>query len=558
MKRLLSSLSLIAFFFVQISPVLVVAQTAATELNDFEISVPSEVIVNEAFDMTVTALNEAGKKYDKYEGTIFFDTNNSPTDVVLPFENGEYQFTLSDQGTHTFQKWFTLKKAGKYELVVFELDGPGGGVEKVVEVTAVPKGGTTPVKSDIVIKDPATNTTVSTKSVPVSGTSKPTSSVNIKLNWTKAQTTQTDVNGFFSVIVDSLKAGDNVLVAEVLDGIGAVVGTSAPVTIKFSTEVPKLTSLTIKEGGDEFFIGSSITFVGVGDPNLKTVQVKAGESVISLQEDKNKLWTYSGVLKTSEFEWEFKATAVLESQLGVRAEQKDMTKFRTITAEFQNIKIETTPDKKVKFTFELKPDLDQIKYFKIKYGTAAGKYTKEIITYEKSEIKEGITYTWYIPNVVPGEYFSTIIGLDENKKETPINSKEQTFTIALDAAPTCFIEKVSGIRVDRVSDSYSMVRWDNLKEAASYQVFRKDSSGEFAMIDEIKKNEFRVDFNLSSKEVTFADFKIRGICKNGDFTGEGAFSDSVAVPTGPEMIIFFALFMASGIAFIMIRRGYLD
>lgn len=558
MKRLLSSLSLIAFFFVQISPVLVVAQTAATELNDFEISVPSEVIVNEAFDMTVTALNEAGKKYDKYEGTIFFDTNNSPTDVVLPFENGEYQFTLSDQGTHTFQKWFTLKKAGKYELVVFELDGPGGGVEKVVEVTAVPKGGTTPVKSDIVIKDPATNTTVSTKSVPVSGTSKPTSSVNIKLNWTKAQTTQTDVNGFFSVIVDSLKAGDNVLVAEVLDGTGAVVGTSAPVTIKFSTEVPKLTSLTIKEGGDEFFIGSSITFVGVGDPNLKTVQVKAGESVISLQEDKNKLWTYSGVLKTSEFEWEFKATAVLESQLGVRAEQKDMTKFRTITAEFQNIKIETTPDKKVKFTFELKPDLDQIKYFKIKYGTAAGKYTKEITTYEKSEIKEGITYTWYIPNVVPGEYFSTIIGLDENKKETPINSKEQTFTIALDAAPTCFIEKVSGIRVDRVSDSYSMVRWDNLKEAASYQVFRKDSSGEFAMIDEIKKNEFRVDFNLSSKEVTFADFKIRGICKNGDFTGEGAFSDSVAVPTGPEMIIFFALFMASGIAFIMIRRGYLD
>lgn len=558
MKRLLSSLSLIAFFFVQISPVLVVAQTAATELNDFEISVPSEVIVNEAFDMTVTALNEAGKKYDKYEGTIFFDTNNSPTDVVLPFENGEYQFTLSDQGTHTFQKWFTLKKAGKYELVIFELDGPGGGVEKVVEVTAVPKGGTTPVKSDIVIKDPATNTTVSTKSVPVSGTSKPTSSVNIKLNWTKAQTTQTDVNGFFSVIVDSLKAGDNVLVAEVLDGTGAVVGTSAPVTIKFSTEVPKLTSLTIKEGGDEFFVGSSITFVGVGDPNLKTVQVKAGESVISLQEDKNKLWTYSGVLKTSEFEWEFKATAVLESQLGVRAEQKDMTKFRTITAEFQNIKIETTPDKKVKFTFELKPDLDQIKYFKIKYGTAAGKYTKEITTYEKSEIKEGITYTWYIPNVVPGEYFSTIIGLDENKKETPINSKEQTFTIALDAAPTCFIEKVSGIRVDRVSDSYSMVRWDNLKEAASYQVFRKDSSGEFAMIDEIKKNEFRVDFNLSSKEVTFADFKIRGICKNGDFTGEGAFSDSVAVPTGPEMIIFFALFMASGIAFIMIRRGYLD
>jgi hypothetical protein len=263
-------------------------------------------------------------------------------------------------------------------------------------------------------------------------------------------------------------------------------------------------------------------------------------------------------MKTSKFEGEFKATAVLETQLGVRAEQKDMTKFRTVTAEFENIKVETTPDKKVKFTFELKPDLDKIKYFKIKYGTAPGKYTKEVVTFEKSEIKKGITYTWYIPNVVAGEYFSTIIALDEDKKETPVNSDEQTFAIALDAAPTCFIDKVSGIRVDRVSDSYSMVRWDNIKEAVAYQVFRKDSSGDFAMIDEITKTEFRVDFNTSARETTFADFKIRGICKNGDFTGEGAFSDSVAVPTGPEMIIFFALFIASGIAFIMIRRGYLD
>lgn len=557
MKRLFSSLTLIAFFFVQLFPV-VYAQAAATELTDFEITVPAEVIVNEAFDMTVTALDKTGKKYDKYEGTIFFDTNQNPTDVVLPFEDGEYQFTLSDQGVHTFQKGFTLKKAGKYELVVFELDGPNGGVEKIVEVTAVAKGDNPPTKSDIVIKDPVTNTTVSTKSIPVSGTSKPTSSINIKLNGTKVKTAQTDASGNFSVTVDNLKAGDNVLVAEVLDGTGTVIGISAPVTIKFSTEVPKLTSLTIKEGGDEFFAGSSITFVGVGDPSLKSVQVKVGDITTILIEDKNKLWTYTGVLKTSEFEWEFKATAVLETQLGVKAEQKDMTKFRTITAEFENIKIETTPDKKVKFTFELKPDLDQIKYFKIKYGTETKKYTKEIVTFEKSEIKEGITYTWYIPNVEAGEYFSTIIGLDDEKKETPIDSDEQTFTIALDAAPTCFIDKVSGIRVDKVSESYSMIRWDNLKEAVAYQVFRKDTSGDYAMIDEITRTEFRVDINMSSKEVTYADFKVRGICKNGDFTGEGAYSDSVAVPTGPEMIIFFALFVASGIAFIMIRRGYLD
>lgn len=235
-----------------------------------------------------------------------------------------------------------------------------------------------------------------------------------------------------------------------------------------------------------------------------------------------------------------------------------MVKFRTVTAKFENIKIETTKDKKVKFSFELKPDLDKIKYFKIRYGTESGKYTKEVVTYEKSEIKEDNKYTWYIPNIAAGEYYSTIIALDKDKKDTPINSGEQTFTIALDAAPTCFIEKVSGIRVDRASETHSIIRWDNLPDAASYQVFKRDASGEFAMIDEITTNQFRVNIDMSAREVTYEDFKVRGICKNGTYTGQGGFSESVAVPTGPEMIILFALFIASGISFILIRRGYIN
>lgn len=251
MNRLLSSLTLLTFFVAQFTPFAVSAQATA-ELKDFKITAPTEVIVNEAFDITVEAQDGAGKTLDKYEGTIFFDTNNNPADVTLPFEEGEYQFTLNDQGKHTFQEGFTLKKPGKYELVIFELDGPNGGIEKVVEVTAVPKGDTTPVKADIVIKEPTTNTTVSTKTILVSGTSKPTSSINIKLNGTKVKTTQTDKDGAFSADIGDLKPDENLIVAEVLDGTGAVVGTSAPVTIKFNTEVPKLTSLTIKEG-DEFF-----------------------------------------------------------------------------------------------------------------------------------------------------------------------------------------------------------------------------------------------------------------------------------------------------------------
>lgn len=85
MNRLLSTLTLITLFVSQLTPFFALAQATA-ELKDFKITAPTEVIVNEAFDVTVEAQDGAGKTLDKYEGTIFFDTNNNPADVVLPFE----------------------------------------------------------------------------------------------------------------------------------------------------------------------------------------------------------------------------------------------------------------------------------------------------------------------------------------------------------------------------------------------------------------------------------------------------------------------------------------
>lgn len=104
MNRLFSYITLFAIFLAQLSPFIAFAQAADTALKDFTITVPSQVIVNEAFDMTVEAIDAAGKTFGKYEGTIFFDTNSNPSDVTLPFKDELYQFTLSDQGKRTFSK----------------------------------------------------------------------------------------------------------------------------------------------------------------------------------------------------------------------------------------------------------------------------------------------------------------------------------------------------------------------------------------------------------------------------------------------------------------------
>lgn len=400
------------------------------------------------------------------------------------------------------------------------------------------------------------NITVSSKTLTVAGTTKATSTVNILLNGKKATSTQSDKDGKYTISVGELVSGSNDIVAEVLDGEAKVIGTSQKTTIKFGVETPKITSLKIKEG-EEVLAGESVNFIAVGDPNLKTVQVKVGEKNQILTEDKNNLGTYTGVLKTSEFEGDFNPVVAIESQLGAKVEIKDLMKFRTMAAKIENIEIKPA-DSKVRFTFDLTPDLDQIQYFEIKYGTETKKYTKTVTTYEKSKIQEDGKYTWYIPNIEPGEYFSTITALDTDKKPTTINSGEQTFTVALDAAPTCTIEKISGFKIEQSTGSYSVLTWDTLKEAAAYQIFKKDASGEFVMIDEVTTNKYRINIDTTTKEIVFEDFKIRGTCKNGDYTGEGAFSESVKVQTGPELILFFALFIASGVAFILVRRGYIN
>ena len=213
------------------------------------------------------------------------------------------------------------------------------------------------------------------------------------------------------------------------------------------------------------------------------------------------------------------ADASIESQLGVKTDIPKMLTFSTISAKIEDIKVESTADKKVRFTFRVNPDLEQIDAFKIKYGTETKIYTKEVTTFQKAQIKEDTLYTWYVPGIAPGQYFATIIALGKDKKELPVNSGEQEFTISLDAAPTCYVDKISGLSLKK-SETYSILSWTKLPDADSYQIFKKDNTGTFAMIDEIKSTSYRVNIDLGTEEEVFEDFKVRATCKNGTFTAE--------------------------------------
>jgi predicted nucleic acid-binding Zn-ribbon protein len=105
-------------------------------IPDFGVVAPTQIFVNEGFDITVTALNFFGVKFDTYRGKVFFDTTTYPVgDIIFPLENGKYQFTAADLGSHTFSG-FVITKAGTYQLVVSVPNGPNGEIEKVVQIVA--------------------------------------------------------------------------------------------------------------------------------------------------------------------------------------------------------------------------------------------------------------------------------------------------------------------------------------------------------------------------------------------------------------------------------------
>jgi hypothetical protein len=137
MRRFFSFI--IAFIYIAvfvISPVVSAQGTnngdVATTAPAFELIFPGTVKVNEAFDVTVKALNQDGSANTKYEGAIYFSVTPGGSGATIPadFDGSgvEYKFQLSEQGQHTFSKAFTFPKDGKYDILV-------GDYESFAEVT---------------------------------------------------------------------------------------------------------------------------------------------------------------------------------------------------------------------------------------------------------------------------------------------------------------------------------------------------------------------------------------------------------------------------------------
>jgi streptogramin lyase len=81
--------------------------TVPVRISHYSVSAPSSATAGSRFSVTVTALDAEGNIATGYAGTVRFSTSDGQ--AVRP---GDYTFTSSDTGVHTFSNGFTFRTAG--------------------------------------------------------------------------------------------------------------------------------------------------------------------------------------------------------------------------------------------------------------------------------------------------------------------------------------------------------------------------------------------------------------------------------------------------------------
>lgn len=566
MKRLFAAFLSLAFLLPH--PVVF----AAGKVAKFSLTVNQSAKVGEALDLTVKALDKDGGTVADYAGTVYVTVDND-SKATLPYAEG-YTFVAADQGAKTFSKGLAFSKVGNMTVSVIDIDDDKvEGIAKV-NVTEGDAGPGVSGNESVTISAPESGSTVSGNETDVVGTTKKNSKFQVFLNGTKAGEGQSDDKGAILYKLKGITEENNVLEVKVLDGSDKQAGTSGKIAFKVAAEKgPEFKSITVKEG-KSVKAGTVLNVTVTAEPKLKEVSVSLGDSVEVFKEQTSGVTAgnvtvggtsegvYVGTLTAPTASGSYPIDVTLTNDMGkktVKNAAETITVLDAPKMSYENVKIESG-DKRVTFTFDVANPVESLSKFKFAYGTESGSLTKESVTFEKSKIAvtgtgasaSGSTYKWYVDGLEPGKYFFKISGLDiAGSPVTATESDVFEAAVALNSAGACSIANVSGLKVAK-SEDQSVLTWDSIPEALSYNVYKKNAAGEYVLVENVKVTSYTI--HLAKDAVKYEDFAIKAVCS--DATTESAdYAEATRVQTGPAQVLAL-LSLALGIGFFITRRRF--
>ncbi len=142
----------------------------------------------------------------------------------------------------------------------------------------------------------------------------------------------------------------------------------------------------------------------------------------------------------------------------------------------------------------------------------------------------------------------------EEKTSSWTTEKNEEETQAVVQTWACEDIKITSLKLTTLKTK-SILSWDKVNGAIGYKVFKKEKE-KYNLIENIDTNRYTV-FIKESKEITYADFAIKAICKKDWKEIESKeYSEITKIQTWPREIILFMLFamFISGLYFIFSRK----
>lgn len=411
---------------------------------------------------TLKALDDKDQTVVDYAGKVRFSVEGDNTDFVeLP---ADYQFTVSDQGAHTFSLALSFLKDGIYrvnatDLADFELEG-----SYIFDVkpaaTAAASG------SGIVITNPTAGT-YSTSSMAISGRATPGDKLKIVDNELEIAKVQADLNGEFSYTTSALAEGEHRIYVASVNEIGTVVEVSATVNIVIDTAAPEISKVELDPAGP----------VNPNDPvgiklfvseELEKAKVDIGGNIYELMKTAN---GYYGATITAPIEFgEYKLDFILIDGLGNEARVEDQASLKVgvfdtgagvVPGDIPNLTAKAGNGRVTLQWGPAKINVNPISHYRVFYGTSPGRLTEAVDTLTNAT-------TWYVSGLANGtEYYFGVAAVDSrggvSKNFLTIVSAVPNGTVSNVQTPVVFNgvegkDAISGMKSD-VSDTGPEIWW---------------------------------------------------------------------------------------------------
>lgn len=509
----------------------------------FEIIAPPTARIDEAIDITIRAVDKDNKVVTGYRGSIIFVPLNFGD--VVPMRWKSISFDAVDNGEKKFSKGVIFKSSGKQTISVVDvLDDISGEATVNVEAAVAATGS---ALEEIVIITPAAGSKVTSEVVVVSGKSRKNSKLNVTLNGKDMGSILSDESGVFTKSLTGITQDTNILSVTLVDGAGTVIGKSADINFEKVTGGPAFYNATIAPG----------TAIESGDEIVITVEAEKWLSEVTLMIDGNALVATEEsegkyVVKTPApaAGGEYKVTATIKNALGQELVQENALSF-TVTEKvvsFDNLKV-TTEGSKVVFNFGINNAPAELNAFKIAYGDSAESFSSEVATWNTGRImKADGRFEWYVDKLAEKTYYFKILGTRADG--TIISTIASDTVTATIWKASCSISNVGTIKIETLKEK-SILSWDSITWALSYNIYKMNASGEPTLFQNTKETQYTIF--LASGSVVVEDFGIKALCD--EKTESADFSKASKVQTGPGLTA--VLVVISGIlgALILRRRS---